>query len=63
MERKLDTIDLKMPQNSFEKNMLKAYNTCRATALHKYFPMLNSDDVKVLLEGNYLKKKDVRKFL
>jgi hypothetical protein len=63
VERKLDLINLKAPKNSFERNMVKAYNTCRATALHKYFPTLKSDDVNVLLEGNYLRKKDVREVL
>ena len=60
VERKLNPIKLNSPKNSFEKRMLKAYNTCRATALHKYFPTLRVDDVSVLLEGNYLKKRDVR---
>ena len=63
VERKLDLINLKTPKNSFERKMVKAYNSCRATALHKYFPMLKTDDVNVLLEGNYLKKRDVREIL
>jgi hypothetical protein len=63
VERKLDLINLKRPKNSFEKKMVRAYNTCRATALHKYFPMLKADDVSILLEGNYLKKRDVREVL
>jgi len=63
MERKLDTIDLKIPQNSFEKKMLKVYDTCRSTALHRYFPMLKLEDIQVLLEKNYLKKNDVREVL
>ena len=63
VERKLDLINLKLPKNSFEKKMVRAYNSCRATALHKYFPMLKVDDVEVLLEGNYLRKQDVRDVL
>ena len=63
VERKLNPINLNMPKNSFERNMVKAYNTCRATALHKYFPMIKSDDVNVLLEGNYLKKRNIREVL
>ena len=63
VERKLDLINLKIPKNSFERKMVKAYNTCRATALHKYFPMLSADDVSILLKGNYLKKRDVKRFL
>ena len=63
VERKLDPINLKTPKNSFERKMVKAYNSCRATALHKYFPTLKEDDVNVLLEGNYLKKRDVREVL
>ncbi len=63
VERKLNTIDLKNPQNIFEKNMLKAYNSCRETALYKYFPTLKSVDVSMLLEGNYLKMRDVREVL
>jgi hypothetical protein len=63
VERKLDPINLKSPKNSFEKKMVKAYNSCRATALYKYFPMLKVDDVNVLLEGNYLRKRDVREVL
>ncbi len=63
IERKLDPINLKTPENSFERNMVKAYNTCRAKALIKYFPMLEKDDIDVLLKSNYLKKKDIRDVL
>lgn len=63
VEQKLAPINLEFPKNSFEKNMVKAYNTCRATALYKYFPMLESNDVNVLLKSNYLKKRDVRRVL
>jgi hypothetical protein len=63
VERKLDLINLKAPKNSFEKKMVKAYNSCRATALHKYFPMLKLNDVNVLLKRNYLKKRDVKEVL
>jgi len=63
VERKLDPINLNMPKNSFERSMVKAYNTCRATALHKYFPMIRADDVNVLLKGNYLKKNNIREVL
>ena len=63
VESKLKPINLEAPKNSFEKNMVKAYNTCRAKALTKYFPMLEKDDIDVLLKSNYLKKKDVRDVL
>jgi hypothetical protein len=43
--------------------MVKAYNSCRTEALNKYFPMLTADDMNVLLDGNYLKKRDVKEVL
>ncbi len=63
VERRLDPINLKVPKNSFEEQMVKTYNTCRTTALHKYFPMLKTNDVNVLLESNYLKKQNIREVL
>jgi len=63
VESKLKPINLKAPRNSFEKNMVKAYNTCRSQALTKYFPMLEKDDIDVLLKSNYLKKKNIRDVL
>ena len=63
VESKLKPINLKDPKNSFEKNMLDAYHNCREKALDKYFPMLNKDDVEVLLKSNYLKKKHIREVL
>ena len=63
VERKLNPINLKTPKNSFEKNMVKAYNSCRTEALNKYFPMLKKPDIDILLKSNYLKKKDVRDVL
>ena len=56
VESKLKPINLKAPRNSFEKNMVKSYNSCRSQALTKYFPVLEKDDIDVLLKSNYLKK-------
>ncbi len=63
VESKLKPINLKAPRNSFEKNMVKSYNSCRSHALTKYFPMLKKNDIDVLLKSNYLKKKDIRDVL
>ncbi len=63
VESKLKPINLEVPKNSFETNMVKAYNSCRTEALNKYFPMLKKDDIDVLLKSNYLKKKNIRDVL
>ena len=61
--RNLVPINLSAPKNSFEKSMVEAYNTCRAEALYKFFPTLKFKDIDILLEGNYLRKQDIRKAL
>ncbi len=63
VENKLRPINLEDPKNSFETNIVKAYNSCRTEALNKYFPMLESEDIDVLLKSNYLKKKNIREVL
>jgi len=36
---------------------------CRAEALRHYFPMLSEVEIKVLLQDNYLQKKDLKRVL
>ncbi|MEA3456182.1 MAG: hypothetical protein U9R26_06715 [Campylobacterota bacterium] len=57
---KLDPITMGAPKNSFQKGILDAYNQCRTEALHKYFPILDKNEIMLLLQDNYLQKKDVK---
>jgi len=59
IEQKLEPIEMGNPKNSFQEKILRAYNRCRAQALHKYFPTLEDDDIRLLLHDNYLQKKDL----
>jgi len=62
-ESTLKAIELGDPANEFEVMVLEAYNSCRAKALHKFFPMLKSDAIDELMSDNYLKKEDIKKHL
>ena len=54
---------MRNPKNTFQKNMLDAYNACRIQALNKYFPTLTNQDIELLLNDNYLQKQDLKHFL
>lgn len=59
----LEAIDLHHPRNSFEREMLESYNGCRTKYLKKYLPILQDEDIALLLEDNYLQKGDIKKIL
>ena len=61
--RELKAIDLNAPKNDFETNILHAYNSCREKYLKKYIPILTEQNIKTLLEDNYLQKRDIIKLL
>ena len=63
IENELKPIVIAKPKNSFERNILASYNQCRSEALRKYFPMLSKDTINILLNDNYLQKKDIEKFI
>ncbi len=63
VESKLRPINLGKPRNKFEKGVVEAYNSCRVEALNRYFPMLDKNDIELLLWDNYLQKKDIRNLL
>ncbi len=60
---KLDAITMRNPKNTFQNDMLNAYNSCRIQALHKYFPTLTNQGIKLLLKDNYLQKQDLKPLL
>ena len=62
-ERDLKPIVLSAPRNSFEKNIVEAYNVCRKKGLNKYLSDLTDRQVSVLLRDNYIKADDVIKVL
>ena len=62
MDTQLSPMNINAPKNSFEKRMVKAYNSCRTKYLHKYLP-LTEHEVSYLLKDNYIQKKDVKKIL
>jgi len=63
IESTLKPIRINDPKNSFETMIVNAYNSCRREALNKYFPMLDSAAVEVLLLDNYLQKEDIKAHL
>lgn len=63
IERTLKPITIGAPKSSFERDILESYEGCRTEALRKYFPMLNEENIEVLLRDDYLQKKDVKKVL
>ena len=63
MDTQLKPIDINSPSNSFEKQMVQAYNECRSQYLHKYLSVLNDNEINGLLKDNYIQKKDVKSIL
>ena len=61
VENKLQSINIHKPINSCEKDMVKVYNSCRVEVLHKYFPMLNSDDIGGIIEGKSFTEEKYKK--
>lgn len=62
-ERELPPIVITSPKNSFEKRIIEAYNSCRASKLHKYLSVLSDNEINILLRDNYIQKKDVKSVL
>jgi len=62
-DTQLPPISINAPKNSFEKNILKAYNTCRRAKLNQYLDFLTNSEINILLKDNYLQKKDIKKIL
>lgn len=60
VDTQLSPIDINKPKNSFETRMVKAYNECRNENLHKYLSVLSNDEINILLQDNYIQKKDVK---
>jgi len=58
-ERDLSPIILNSPKNSFEKNIVMAYNQCRRKGLPKYLSELSDAQVLILLKDNYIKADDI----
>jgi len=57
---KLKPINVNHPKNSFEMNIVKAFNTCRSQYLHKYLDVLKDNEINELLKDNYIQKKDIK---
>jgi len=62
-EKDLKSIVLSTPKNSFEKNIIEAYNYCRRTGLDKYLSDLTDRQISILLEDNYIKANDIKKVI
>ena len=62
-ERDLEAIVLAKPKNSFQKDIVKAYNHCRNEGLDKYLSGLTDRQKAILLDDNYLKANDVIKVM
>ena len=62
-DTQLSPIVINAPKNSFEKRVVKAYNSCRKRYLNKYLGVLTDDEVSFLLKDNYIQKSDVKRIL
>ncbi len=62
-DTQLKPIDINIPINTFEKQMVQAYNTCRRKYLYKYLGVLTDSEIDKLLVNNYLKKRDINHIL
>lgn len=56
----LSPIDINVPENSFEKGIVKAYNDCRGKYLRKYLDVLSDSQIDALLKDNYTQKADIK---
>ena len=63
IEIKLNPIIIKNPKNNFEIDMIISYKNCKREAINKYFPTINNKEIDILLDNNYLKKKDIKIYL
>jgi len=62
-DTQLPPIDINAPKNSFERGIVMAYNNCRNEKLNKYLGVLTDKETKLLLQDNYIQKKDIKKIL
>ena len=62
-DTQLPPMDINKPKNRFETRMVKVYNDCRKKQLHKYFKVLENSKISILLQDNYLQKKDLKVIL
>lgn len=62
-DTQLKPIEINNPRNSFETQMVQAYNSCRNRYLHKYLGFLTNQEISELLKDNYIKKKDIKQVL
>ena len=59
-DTQLKPIEINNPMNSFETQMVQAYNSCRSKYLQKYLGFLMDQEISELLKDNYIKKKDIK---
>jgi len=62
-DKQLPPISITSPRNIFEQRMVKAYNDCRSQKLRKYLSILSEPEIRILLQDNYIQKKDIRSVL
>lgn len=62
-DTQLKPININNPGNSFEKEIVDAYNECRNIYLHKYLTLLSDQEISILLKDNYIQKADVKRLL
>ncbi len=62
-DTQLKPIDINSPNNSFERQIVEAYNECRNKYLHKYLDVLTDKEINELLKDDYIQKKDIKNIL
>lgn len=63
IDTQLKPIDINSPSNSFEIQMVHAYNECRSQYLHQYLSILSEIDISESLKDNYIQKRDMKNLL
>jgi len=63
IDTQLPPISLNAPKNSFERGVISAYNDCRREYLRKYLGFLTEEDISILLQDNYIQKKDIKRLM
>lgn len=59
-DTQLKPININNPVNSFERQIVQAFNECRSKYLHKYLGILTDREINRLLKDNYIQKKDIK---
>jgi len=58
-QTQLKPININAPRNSFERDIVKAYNACRTKYIRQYFPQFPNAEIAELMKDNYIQPVDI----